>query len=226
MVFDETSQEWKARYGYKRVNDINDIPVIEAKAGDEQYDDPFQRLEQEKVGKQSEGGFFIASDSQTHFPLFSAPRTRSKSIPFLVACYKVQQQLLVVVFASEFASTVWRIPKTIFSNSHSPLCLCLLLQCAQKKRVEKNKKSRVKNLKLAAKEGAVPSTLALSTSLQKRSTAGIDHMVESRRLAAAPREEPGKASADISAGPGLCLVTHTFFCTRRWFLTVQASLES
>lgn len=66
MVFDETSQEWKARYGYKRVNDINDIPVIEAKAGDEQYDDPFQRLEQEKVGKQQsgwvrcggEGGFY------------------------------------------------------------------------------------------------------------------------------------------------------------------------
>ena len=32
--FDETSGEWKRRYGYKRANDELDVPVIEARPDD------------------------------------------------------------------------------------------------------------------------------------------------------------------------------------------------
>lgn len=35
MEYDEASGEWKRRYGYKRANDESDVPVIEAKAGDQ-----------------------------------------------------------------------------------------------------------------------------------------------------------------------------------------------
>jgi hypothetical protein len=34
LEFDEGQDEWRRRHGYKRVNDDNDIPIIEAKAGD------------------------------------------------------------------------------------------------------------------------------------------------------------------------------------------------
>jgi regulator of ribosome biosynthesis len=35
LVFDEQEQEWRRRYGYKRANDIKDIPIVEAGANDE-----------------------------------------------------------------------------------------------------------------------------------------------------------------------------------------------
>jgi regulator of ribosome biosynthesis len=34
LEFDEQTNDWKRRYGYKRVKDENDIPIIEAKASD------------------------------------------------------------------------------------------------------------------------------------------------------------------------------------------------
>lgn len=34
LAFDEQQGEWRRRYGYKRLNDLNDIPIIEASAGD------------------------------------------------------------------------------------------------------------------------------------------------------------------------------------------------
>ncbi len=34
LEFDEQNDEWRRRHGYKRVNDENDIPIIEAKASD------------------------------------------------------------------------------------------------------------------------------------------------------------------------------------------------
>ena len=35
LVYDEQQKEWRRRYGYKKANDDADIPIIEAKAGDE-----------------------------------------------------------------------------------------------------------------------------------------------------------------------------------------------
>jgi hypothetical protein len=35
MVYDEEAKEWKRRHGYKRANDDADVPVIEARAGDQ-----------------------------------------------------------------------------------------------------------------------------------------------------------------------------------------------
>ncbi|KAL0710894.1 hypothetical protein Bca4012_017872 [Brassica carinata] len=55
IVYDETTDKFKRRHGYDRVNDDNDIPVIEAKASDEPGEDPFaKRLDDKKkrVGKQ------------------------------------------------------------------------------------------------------------------------------------------------------------------------------
>lgn len=34
MVWDEQTNNWKRRYGYDRVNDDEDIPIIEAKMTD------------------------------------------------------------------------------------------------------------------------------------------------------------------------------------------------
>lgn len=33
-MFDEQTGTWKRRYGYDRVNDDNDVPIIEAKLTD------------------------------------------------------------------------------------------------------------------------------------------------------------------------------------------------
>ncbi|CAN6824505.1 unnamed protein product [Brassica oleracea] len=55
IVYDETTDQFKRRHGYDRVNDDNDIPIIEAKASDEPGEDPFaKRLDDKKkrVGKQ------------------------------------------------------------------------------------------------------------------------------------------------------------------------------
>ncbi|GFQ03086.1 ubiquitin carboxyl-terminal hydrolase 5 [Phtheirospermum japonicum] len=50
-VFDEQTGTWKRRYGYDRVNDGNDIPIIEAKASDELGTDPFAERCKEKKSK-------------------------------------------------------------------------------------------------------------------------------------------------------------------------------
>ena len=55
LEFNEQTDDWRRRYGYKRVRDENDIPIIEAKASDEVGSDPFaQRLNEKKsrVAKQ------------------------------------------------------------------------------------------------------------------------------------------------------------------------------
>ncbi|KAG0592819.1 hypothetical protein KC19_1G283400 [Ceratodon purpureus] len=55
LEFDEGQEEWRRRHGYKRVNDDNDIPWIEAKSGDEPGEDPFAKLKEskkERVAKQ------------------------------------------------------------------------------------------------------------------------------------------------------------------------------
>ncbi|KAF7148639.1 hypothetical protein RHSIM_Rhsim03G0247600 [Rhododendron simsii] len=48
VVFDEQTGTWKRRHGYDRVNDDNDIPIIEAKATDEPGVDPFAKRREEK----------------------------------------------------------------------------------------------------------------------------------------------------------------------------------
>ncbi|CAN6807728.1 unnamed protein product [Brassica oleracea] len=57
IVYDETTDKFKRRHGYDRVNDDNDIPIIEAKASDEPGEDPFaKRLDDKKkrVDKQQQ----------------------------------------------------------------------------------------------------------------------------------------------------------------------------
>ncbi|XP_062186155.1 ribosome biogenesis regulatory protein homolog [Phragmites australis] len=46
--WDEQTQSWKRTYGYDRVNDDKDIPIIEAKATDEPGVDPFAQRRDEK----------------------------------------------------------------------------------------------------------------------------------------------------------------------------------
>ncbi|EFJ46846.1 hypothetical protein VOLCADRAFT_118049 [Volvox carteri f. nagariensis] len=48
LAYDDTTGEWRRRYGYKRLNDDNDIPIIEAKATDKPGEDPFAALAAEK----------------------------------------------------------------------------------------------------------------------------------------------------------------------------------
>ncbi|GER36856.1 ribosome biogenesis regulatory protein homolog [Striga asiatica] len=51
LVFDEQTHTWKRRHGYDRVNDDNDIPIIEAKATDEPGTDPFAERRKEKKSR-------------------------------------------------------------------------------------------------------------------------------------------------------------------------------
>ncbi|KAF8689833.1 hypothetical protein HU200_041464 [Digitaria exilis] len=46
--WDEQTQSWKRTYGYDRVNDDKDIPIIDAKSTDEPGVDPFAQRMQEK----------------------------------------------------------------------------------------------------------------------------------------------------------------------------------
>ncbi|GAB2300349.1 hypothetical protein Dimus_034388 [Dionaea muscipula] len=48
IVYDEQTNKWKRRYGYDRVNDDADIPIIEAKMTDEPGEDPFSTRKAEK----------------------------------------------------------------------------------------------------------------------------------------------------------------------------------
>lgn len=48
QVFDDQTGTWKRRYGYDRVNDDNDVPIIEAKMTDEPGQDPFAKRRAEK----------------------------------------------------------------------------------------------------------------------------------------------------------------------------------
>ncbi|XP_044463081.1 ribosome biogenesis regulatory protein homolog [Mangifera indica] len=49
VVWDEQTGTWKRRYGYDRVNDDNDVPIIEAKMTDEPGEDPFAKRQAEKT---------------------------------------------------------------------------------------------------------------------------------------------------------------------------------
>ncbi|GER43464.1 ribosome biogenesis regulatory protein homolog [Striga asiatica] len=51
LVFDDQTGTWKRRHGYDRVNDDNDIPIIEAKATDEPGTDPFAERRKEKKSR-------------------------------------------------------------------------------------------------------------------------------------------------------------------------------
>jgi len=48
LVFDDQTESWKRQYGYDRVNDDNDVPIIEAKMTDEPGVDPFAKRRAEK----------------------------------------------------------------------------------------------------------------------------------------------------------------------------------
>lgn len=48
LAYDEQTDSWKRRHGYDRVNDDNDIPIIEAKMTDEPGEDPFAKRRVEK----------------------------------------------------------------------------------------------------------------------------------------------------------------------------------
>ncbi|KAF6153307.1 hypothetical protein GIB67_003497 [Kingdonia uniflora] len=48
QVYDEQTGKWKPRFGYDRVNDDNDVPIIEAKESDVPGEDPFAKRQAEK----------------------------------------------------------------------------------------------------------------------------------------------------------------------------------
>ncbi|KAK4754060.1 hypothetical protein SAY87_002164 [Trapa incisa] len=51
VVWDEQTGTWKRRYGYDRVNDDQDIPIIEAKSTDEPGEDPFAKRRADKKNR-------------------------------------------------------------------------------------------------------------------------------------------------------------------------------
>lgn len=51
VAWDEQTGSWKRRYGYDRVNDDRDVPIIEAKMTDEPGEDPFAKRLGEKKNR-------------------------------------------------------------------------------------------------------------------------------------------------------------------------------
>eukprot|EP00898_Chlorokybus_atmophyticus_P001475 jgi/Chlat1/2328/Chrsp17S02802 len=51
LEYDEKAAEWRRRYGYKRVNDEQEIPYIEAKASDVPGEDPFSKMRVDKKAR-------------------------------------------------------------------------------------------------------------------------------------------------------------------------------
>uniref|UniRef100_A0A061RH30 Ribosome biogenesis regulatory protein n=1 Tax=Tetraselmis sp. GSL018 TaxID=582737 RepID=A0A061RH30_9CHLO len=48
LLYDESSGEWRRRYGYKKANNDEDIPIIEATSDDKVGTDPFTQARKEK----------------------------------------------------------------------------------------------------------------------------------------------------------------------------------
>jgi regulator of ribosome biosynthesis len=52
MVFDEDQQEYRPRFGYKRANNgVLDLPIVEVKAGQDPYADPWSEARSEKKAR-------------------------------------------------------------------------------------------------------------------------------------------------------------------------------
>eukprot|EP01035_Chromulina_nebulosa_P017191 gene17191-22710_t len=55
MIFDELTQEWKPRFGYKRINGgLDDVPIVEVKPGQDPNADPWEidrKSKKEKIQK-------------------------------------------------------------------------------------------------------------------------------------------------------------------------------
>eukprot|EP00250_Pteridium_aquilinum_P033836 c6447_g1_i1 orf=133-1173(+) len=95
LEYDEQNQEWRRRYGYKRVGDERDIPIIDAKSTDELGSDPFAQRRAEKksrVGKETKNqlenlkraakaGGKGALPSTVQLAATSLPITGTKDIP-------------------------------------------------------------------------------------------------------------------------------------------------
>lgn len=52
MIFDEVTQQWAPRFGYKRANaGVIDQPIIEVKAGEDPFKDPWAEARTEKKAR-------------------------------------------------------------------------------------------------------------------------------------------------------------------------------
>ncbi|KAK1403546.1 Ribosome biogenesis regulatory protein [Heracleum sosnowskyi] len=84
QVFDEQTGTWKRRFGYDRVNDDNDVPIIEAKLTDEPGQDPFAKRRTEKkqrVEKQEKNRLHNLKDAAKVGALPSHVQLAATSLP-------------------------------------------------------------------------------------------------------------------------------------------------
>ncbi|KAL8149717.1 ribosome biogenesis regulatory protein homolog [Apium graveolens] len=84
QVFDEQTGTWKRRYGYDRVNDDNDVPIIEAKMTDEPGQDPFAKRRADKkqrVEKQEKNRLHNLKDAAKVGALPSHVQLAATSLP-------------------------------------------------------------------------------------------------------------------------------------------------
>ncbi|PKI79561.1 ribosome biogenesis regulatory protein homolog [Punica granatum] len=92
VVWDEQTSAWKRRYGYDRVNDDQDIPIIEAKSTDEPGEDPFakrradkrkrvDKQEKNRVQNLKEAAKFGALPSHVQLAATALPITGTQAAP-------------------------------------------------------------------------------------------------------------------------------------------------
>lgn len=53
LVWDEVNGEWRRRHGYGRANEESDVPIVEARAGEDPSVDPWTRMRDEKKSRVS-----------------------------------------------------------------------------------------------------------------------------------------------------------------------------
>nr|GEV64036.1 ribosome biogenesis regulatory protein homolog [Tanacetum cinerariifolium] len=87
LVYDEQTQSWKRRHGYDRVNDDNDLPIIEAKMSDEPGVDPFAKRRSEKKQRAAKVG---ALPSHVQLAATALPITGTQTAPRKVSKDELQ----------------------------------------------------------------------------------------------------------------------------------------
>ncbi|GBG74357.1 hypothetical protein CBR_g18768 [Chara braunii] len=84
LVWDENAQEWRRRWGYKRVNDEKDVHVLDAKATDEAGTDPFaerRKAKKARVAKQEKHQMANLKEAVKHGAIPSTLQLAATKLP-------------------------------------------------------------------------------------------------------------------------------------------------
>ncbi len=172
LVFDETSQDWKRRHGYKKANDPDAIPILEAKPGDK------VRTEGRVVPHPRGHGDAVLP---------------SRRVPMHATSHRLRCGRVTVLTRAPLHSTLHAQP------GEDPFAA---LEAGRKERVKKNKKAQLENAKEAARSGALPATLKLAATLASHGSGSNSKAAGPRAVPKGKRKELKDEVRDGRGGRG------------------------